>query len=987
MNLTAKRIGSLFLSVCMIMTMLPTVALAETGVKDSGAGLGISGEITAFADLDEDIAVQTVETGTPEDELNLPDGLIATVTNSEVQELSVTAAVYGWTSDPAYDGDTEGDYIFTPVLDLPEDITLAEGVTLPEITVTVEEAAALHGAIAPMAANTPATVTPADDGELENALKNATPQMIEVNTEITLNNELEIGANHTLSISSGNTIFLADNCKLTIPEGTELTVSGGGKFVCHDTSSGTISVAGTLTLDSIGFEVKSAGSQVNSNGKLNATDCNIKIANLLDFGIALFGEMEITGGKLEISNSGDYTSGILSFSNSPIFISDCKVKLNSSGSHITGIQGNLYAENSKVYSEINSNDDYDSQSIDYSKLTFDHSEVTLSDKNGATGLLSRSSDSELKIMNGSTVCIQYPGTNSGTGVFISPTSSDNTASLIIDDSVLELYPGGTNELDLGNGAQIKGENYGKIIFHENSEVCGVANKIKDRGVVFTSSYVTVGAEDALAAPNAISAGEYIWDGMHFSNTTVVPTGVTFTAAETGGASGTADSTGIELTFSEAVTGLTADDITITDGSGTAWTIALASVEQEGGVTVSVADFGAFRVTTSPLTVAVYKRSAVTGTMNIGGGTVTDLTQSASGTGWEWDADTATLTLDSSYLSSNVIEIQCGDSDNVDLVLAGNVTIRDGSLFVLYCYGNLNIKAGTYTLDLSSTTWWPALVSNGNLVIESGTIIATGADETNGIQASGDVTISGSANVTATSPGGSDGWGSSGIMSDGNVNITTSGEVHTSGYKNGIYADGGIIISSGTVTATGENPAALIGASSGVTVNGGMVTTNTKRGNGDVYGNLTVSGANANVTITGSITNGGDLTVSSGNVSVTGTVAGSQNLTGGTAPTITTTALPSGTIGTAYSQALAATGTAPITWSIASGSLPDGLTLEATGLISGTPATEGVYIFSVMARNAAGSIDRGLSIQIYPAGTAVYSVTFDLNGGTAPAAVH
>ncbi|HTU36185.1 MAG TPA: Ig domain-containing protein [Candidatus Acidoferrum sp.] len=56
-------------------------------------------------------------------------------------------------------------------------------------------------------------------------------------------------------------------------------------------------------------------------------------------------------------------------------------------------------------------------------------------------------------------------------------------------------------------------------------------------------------------------------------------------------------------------------------------------------------------------------------------------------------------------------------------------------------------------------------------------------------------------------------------------------------------------------------------------------------------------------------------------------------------TITTTSpLPDGTQGTAYSEQFAASGgTSPYTWSVASGStLPAGLTLSASGLLSGTP---------------------------------------------------
>jgi hypothetical protein len=56
---------------------------------------------------------------------------------------------------------------------------------------------------------------------------------------------------------------------------------------------------------------------------------------------------------------------------------------------------------------------------------------------------------------------------------------------------------------------------------------------------------------------------------------------------------------------------------------------------------------------------------------------------------------------------------------------------------------------------------------------------------------------------------------------------------------------------------------------------------------------------------------------------------------------------SGTIGSAYSQALTASGGTPAyTWSITSGSLPSGLTIAATtGTISGTPASTGVSTFT------------------------------------------
>ena len=82
-----------------------------------------------------------------------------------------------------------------------------------------------------------------------------------------------------------------------------------------------------------------------------------------------------------------------------------------------------------------------------------------------------------------------------------------------------------------------------------------------------------------------------------------------------------------------------------------------------------------------------------------------------------------------------------------------------------------------------------------------------------------------------------------------------------------------------------------------------------------------------------------------------------------APTITTTTLPDGKTGTAYSAQLEATGTAPITWTLESNSLPAGVTLSAAGVISGTPTETGTFSFTVQATNSAGNDTKALSIFI------------------------
>jgi subtilisin family serine protease len=89
--------------------------------------------------------------------------------------------------------------------------------------------------------------------------------------------------------------------------------------------------------------------------------------------------------------------------------------------------------------------------------------------------------------------------------------------------------------------------------------------------------------------------------------------------------------------------------------------------------------------------------------------------------------------------------------------------------------------------------------------------------------------------------------------------------------------------------------------------------------------------------------------------------------------ITTTSLPGGTAGQAYSQSVTATGgTTPYSWSVVSGSLPPGLSLSPTGTpsatLSGTPTTAGTYNFTVQVTdNAAATDTQALSVTVSPPG--------------------
>ncbi|HSB10862.1 MAG TPA: putative Ig domain-containing protein [Blastocatellia bacterium] len=117
----------------------------------------------------------------------------------------------------------------------------------------------------------------------------------------------------------------------------------------------------------------------------------------------------------------------------------------------------------------------------------------------------------------------------------------------------------------------------------------------------------------------------------------------------------------------------------------------------------------------------------------------------------------------------------------------------------------------------------------------------------------------------------------------------------------------------------------------------------------------------------------------------------------------TSPVPAGTLGTAYSQTLTASGgIAPYSWRVIAGlgSLPGGLSLSTAGVISGTPTSTGTFNFTVQANDSAsGSAQKALSLTIAGAPTPVsittesplaggsvgtsYSRTLSALGGTAP----
>lgn len=298
------------------------------------------------------------------------------------------------------------------------------------------------------------------------------------------------------------------------------------------------------------------------------------------------------------------------------------------------------------------------------------------------------------------------------------------------------------------------------------------------------------------------------------------------------------------------------------------------------------------------------------------------------------------------------------------VLASSVSDSNASLTIMGS-GSLDTSGSQSGIQVHSNS------SNATLTIQNADVTANG-----GIYGYGVNVISHSSSTASLTVEGSSliASGSSGILyeSSGNASVPNTVNLTISNSALVDARDGGI-----GASITNLSEVSPTDSSVGIVFDGDE---------GTVYGDVTLQ---EDLTISEGeslkLDSGASLNAGGHNVIVDGGTLdeGIKNNLGDSVkytPTITTTSLPNGTAEAAYSTTLLADGTAPITWSVTSGSLTEGLSLdESTGEIIGTPTAEGSSTFTVKAENSYGSDSKELNITINePASVSVIGVSLDQN---------
>lgn len=683
-----KRLLSMFLALCMIVSMLPVSAMAE----EIHTPIGTSGEITNFAPLAE--TEKTVLLGTSSENLELPETLTATVrtavpieedyvqdSGSPETATPTTAAEPEWEEttvnipvtwdSPDYDMDAKGVYVFTPVI---EGYTVSA--PLPELTVTVDETlpiAAARGMASLLSATTyniwvgGVQVTDANKDDVLDAAnyEGATITYDPDTSTLTLDNATINAAHNGTWIDSATTAYYGIYAETALK--IEMV---GSNTVIGKSQSGSASIGiytgGTLNLSGSGSLYVSGGT-----GKFSV-------------GIYSTGSIAIEGGRVTAAGVAATQTSMAIASNGDITISN------------EGVEASADTSAPNSYGMITTNG-----------FAIDNGEVTAS---GKTGLHTNAAEGPVTVSDG-----RLTANGSLVGIAGALTVTGGTVTVKSDTKALDgsLTTSGYTGCTVTAGANKNGDGAGTY----NASSLASYKYIKVEPAA-TPPVILIADRTALQSAIDGATGDLnlkLSDSYSGTGTITIPTTCRYNI--------TIDLNGETLDggSAAAITHQGTGTLTITDSKGggtvTSSTSSQGTIAAVGG-SVELLD-GTVRNSNSPGGAAIYTQNA---TLNIRGGAV-----SATGDGGVavWDYSSSSLNIYGGTLSAAGSDGNAVYSTNA----ASQLNISGGTISAV---SNIAIYHPNTTIQRGTT----AIIQGGSRAMQS-------APTLSGVQGMASINYSGS----------------------------------------------------------------------------------------------------------------------------------------------------------------------------------------------------------------------------------------------------
>lgn len=217
MKNTRARFLSLLLSVCMMVSLMPTVAFAADKIT---------------------ITQHPADATYTQGDTATPLSVVATVAGGETLTYQWQKAIATDAQSDYISGATESTY--TPPTD-------TVGTMYYRCEVRASGGSGVNSEYACITVNAPSETerTVTDATELKTALERTAPLTIHVTADIALSEAVTVGGNHTLDIGSGLTVS-TNEYQLTIPAEKQLELTGVGTLRSNNTTGTGILIAGQL---------------------------------------------------------------------------------------------------------------------------------------------------------------------------------------------------------------------------------------------------------------------------------------------------------------------------------------------------------------------------------------------------------------------------------------------------------------------------------------------------------------------------------------------------------------------------------------------------------------------------------------------------------------------------------------------------------------------------------------------------------------------